>query len=218
MPCKRYLNLVIISEKYKSDLHAFYYPDSDYNKCKNKDDVDKTISEQLIKLIEKIINEINIICVDLKPANFVINYDFNPQDETIGNIIVKMIDLEEYFCSKYNKDDNEKREDICKINILLLANCFYYFLNNNIFINYFNHNKQSYSNSKNNLKNIFCKQESELKNKIINMFYHSISTKYFVPNMAHEDKIKECKEIFDILYANCFKKNKTEEHKKESSE
>ena len=118
--------LVIVMEKYQTSLHKFIkmYRGSfmndinkfsgsvdscleySYNKHKNIQFKNSTI---LIKLIQKTIKliedvaDIGYFCYDVKPANFVVNYDINKQ-----TIDIKIIDVDADFCVKGMYSDNKK--------------------------------------------------------------------------------------------------------------
>jgi hypothetical protein len=190
--------LVIISDAYKTNLEEFYKKESHLL----NDKINKVISTQIIKLIEDTINEMNIYCIDIKPSNCVINYEVD--DKKIDSkkidskkIDIKLIDWSDKFCTDIPENMYYEKE-IIQLCIMLMANHFYYTLNNNIFIEHFEDTKSNFD--KENLKKIANKLKTN------NSTFKDIVTHYFFKS----DK-KQQDNFFEIMYDNCFKKSPEEE-------
>lgn len=160
---KDVLYLIIVMEKYKSDLHTFLNNHKDifkndiHHEITAKKEIWQTKSNkhneiliQLLKktveLVEKISNN-GYLCYDIKPRNLVVNYDIEKQ-----TIDIKIIDVDADFCIKdmliyHNESANDgktftkllcNRCQIYKITMLaLLAQHLYQFNDFNYLSIYF---------------------------------------------------------------------------------
>ena len=127
--------VVQISKAYEMNLDNYYFSVSagwiDYDEDNNEN-----ISDQIIDLLHKMIYELNIVCVDIKPQNCVINAE--PLD-------VKLIDWDADFCKdsrSVGTDDSNKDLTLILLVILManhlykdLTNIFYDFVKENVTIN-----------------------------------------------------------------------------------
>jgi hypothetical protein len=174
------LYLIIVMEKYKSDLHTFlknhkdifknnihdeiYFKDEEI--WKTKSTIHNEIIIQLlvktIELVEKISNN-GYFCYDIKPRNLVVNYNIEKQ-----TIDIKIIDVDADYCIKdmlvYNNETSNDGKTFTKLlynrcqiykNVMLslLAQHLYEYNDFNYLSNYFVvWNKIT---NVNNLKNIY---------------------------------------------------------------
>jgi hypothetical protein len=213
-------SIITIHKAYDLDLFTFY--NSEYigtkiidinkyfpeNQITNQDDIDKNISKQYIYLIQKMLDN-NLLCLDIKPQNCVINYDvvkgtavipndtiiFETYTIPINSIDVRIIDMD--YDTGSGCTLKEEKEEINKnamkyLIIIFMANYFYYYLNNNIFSKYFNDNKK----------------EIDKNNNILDLFntdkYNFSFKRYIRSKLPPVTTIKN--NDFEILYNNCFKK------------
>ena len=183
--------VVQISKAYEMNLDNYYFIVSEkYNELLRKkidiaaektyiddfNDNNKNISEKIIDLLRKMIYELNIVCVDIKPPNCVIN------PETLD---VKLIDWDADFCknsSSIGTDDSNKRLTLILL-VILMANHFYKHNNNNIFNNFVKENVTI--NNIDALSALFCNKNyvtTVAANSTLNL-YQRISLNYFFKKM-----------------------------------
>ena len=159
-------------EGYPMDLRDFYHPNipvmqSNILVLQSKrdklfgansiTDYDRDIQTKLKTLLEDIAN-LNLICVDIKPENCVIQYDDLWKKGTSKktgqvlyrkktdlkivsskpdfNIKIKLIDWDADYCHQL-KIPQDQQEHIGILNNLIMANHFYTYFNFNIFCEYF---------------------------------------------------------------------------------
>lgn len=166
------IHQTLIMEGYPMDLHDFYHPNipviqSNILGLQSKRDklfgansithYDIDIQKQLQTLLEQIA-ALNLICVDIKPENCVIQYDdwtkgkskksgqvlyrkkTDPNivsSEPDFNIKIKLIDWDADFCHLVPSLQTGSKEHIGILNNLIMANHFYTYFNFNIFCEYF---------------------------------------------------------------------------------
>jgi len=182
------LYLIIVMEKYKSDLHTFLKNHKDIFKndihnevtgvkeeiWQTKSNKNNEIIIQLltktIELVEKISNN-GYFCYDIKPRNLVVNYNIEKQ-----TIDIKIIDVDADYCIKdmlvYNNETSNDGKTFTKLlynrcqiykNVMLslLAQHLYEYNDFNYLSNYFMvWNK---INNVNNLKNIYSQFKDMLR-------------------------------------------------------
>jgi hypothetical protein len=153
------------------NLDNYYFSVSagwiDYDENNNEN-----ISDQIIDLLHTMIYELNIVCVDIKPKNCVINAE--PLD-------VKLIDWDADFCKdsrSVGTDDNNKDLTLILLVILManhlykdLTNIFYNFVKENVTINNIDALSALFCN-KNYVTTVAAKSNLTL--------YQRISLNYFV--------------------------------------
>jgi hypothetical protein len=124
------------------------------------------------------IYDLNIVCVDIKPQNCVIN------PETLD---VKLIDWDADFCkhsSWFGTDDSNKELTLILL-VILMANHFYKNLNNNIFNNFVKENVTI--DNIDALSALFCNKNYVTQSNL--NLYQRISLNYFYRKMHKGDKI-----------------------------
>jgi hypothetical protein len=99
--------LCIVSKRYKINLQELYTNEVP----KLTQDADSSISDQIISLFTKLV-DLNIMCVDIKPPNIVIDYSLlNNNSIDAKSIDVKLIDLDGDFCGEFYSDQGREKED-----------------------------------------------------------------------------------------------------------
>jgi hypothetical protein len=211
------VHTVIISEAYDMSLFDFYKKNEKQgepehigyqNRKKNTElqETDINIANQLIKLLTKLHNKSQLICFDIKPANFVINIINETEFD------VKMIDLDMDWCHDYSpllKQRGDIKELIKDLSVMILANHFYYYLKWNIFQKYINGNEENLKVKRDALYELFCEVDSVtgIATKL-SRDYQSINKHYlYYENLERTQSNgypllppKECGTLFNAMF------------------
>jgi hypothetical protein len=226
------IHQTLIMEGYPMDLHDFYHSNilvvqSKRDKLFGANSIthyDRDIQKKLQKLLEEIA-KLNLICVDIKPGNCVIQYDdwtkgkskksgqvlyrkkTDPNivsSEPDFNIKIKLIDWDADYCHQLEIPPNQQSH-IGILNNLIMANHFYTYFNFNIFCEYFQglfKPEGAAAASTNDgliksLKDLFCEMYGDKWEGHYEENFESLTRHY----MRLTGDTLSCEKLFDLMVA-----------------
>lgn len=136
-------------EKYDIDLYEYIKKNSTY------EETQKIIVEKLVDLFQKMHNDMNIVCYDLKLENIVIKLkDSNIED-------IRLIDWDGNYCNNHNIDENIDKKLLLFMSVLIIANNFIHRTENgtNIFYDYYLENEEEINEKEDELIKLFCNKK-----------------------------------------------------------
>jgi len=196
---------IVISEAYDMNIGEYYNEENNdgYNdKQSNKlSEIDKTIANLLMDVLDKLHSKVKVICFDIKPSNCVINLD--PFD-------VKLIDLDADWC-RYNpilkkRGTDEQKKLIKFLSIMTLANHFLHYCNWNIFSDYLNANRDNLYILKSSLQILFCELTNDYKYMSEHYLYSEKLNRTNNIGVPRQ-KPNTCEELFNEMFEDMFKLN-----------
>jgi len=205
---------VILSEAYDISIWKYYQngPGRKYRIQNREIKHDIIIGSSLIDILNSMVEDMSMICYDIKPANCVIKFKKNTQYVEIED--VKLIDWDGDYCyrektiTKGNKNDRIFMVPFL-ISVMFMANHFLISLNWNIFHGYFKSSVPDVSEMSyeemyhDSMKEYFCKPNKAYKR----MAVHYFSQRLRNMNQQTFDDQTPINEIFDILFENVAKRN-----------
>lgn len=205
---------VILSEAYDTNIYDYYLNGQGraYRIQNREMNNDIIIENSIINILNRMVENMSMICYDIKPGNCVLKFKKNTQYVEIED--VKLIDWDGDWCyrektiTKGNKNDQIFVIPLL-ISIMFMANHFLITLNWNIFHGWFQSpvpdvSEMSYEEMYyGSMKEYFCKPNKEY-NK---MALHYFSEKLRNLNQKTFDRLTPNEEIFDILFENVIKRS-----------
>lgn len=209
-----YFYPVILNEAYDTNIYDYYlYGHGRKYRIQNREiNNDIIIENSIINILNSMVENMSMICYDIKPANCVLKFKKNTQYVEIEDL--KLIDWDGDWCyrekaiTKGNKNDQIFMVPFL-ISVMFMANHFLITLNWNIFHGWFQSpvpdvSEMSYEEMYyDSMKEYFCKP-----NKAYNkMAIHYFSQKLRNLNQKSFDNQTPIDEIFDILFENVIKRS-----------
>ena len=199
------LRLCTISEAFNMDLDSFmknYEFDESWG---------PEISRQIYELFDKMTQSMYMICFDIKPQNTVINFDIDTSGRP-GNFSIKLIDWDADWCQnkkalftrggtgevadKIAGDANRLAALHCMV--MVMANFFLFFYNNNIFHQYMRGfdelNKREARLFTNGMESLFAERSTHFKEMARHYFF--IETDIF--NELYKRSLCKNREEYDF--------------------
>lgn len=209
-----YFYSVILSEAYDTSVWNYYLngQGSKYRIQNIEIKNDSIIENGLVNMLKDMVENMSMICYDIKPANCVLKFKKNTQYVEIEDI--KLIDWDGDWCYKEKTITKGNKNDQIfivpfLISIMFMSNHFLVTLNWNIFHGWFQNSvpdvsEMSYSEMYySSMKEYFCKPNKQYKTMAIHYFSQRLRNL----NQNTFDNETPIDTIFDILFENVSKRN-----------